>query len=122
MKKILFLIVICLFAFSCSKKESNKKEPETKIEVGKDYVPNQEFGYVFKSYTDLSEAFSAINADDQKGFEHILIDDEKTIIIPDSVKLRVYNVEEGYCEVRITNGDYVHEKGFVFSTTLKLAN
>lgn len=122
MKKFLLLIVICSLAISCGNKDSSKKEPELKIEVGKDYVPNQEFGYVFKSYADLSEASSAINANDQKGFQHILFDDEKTIIIPDSVKLRVYSVKEGFCEVRISNGDYVHEKGFIFSTTLKLAN
>lgn len=123
MKKLILISILAIFV-SCHLKNADKKTSDqpVKIEVGKDYVASNEITYVFKDLFVFNEVVKALNANDQKGFEHIAFDSDKSIILTDTIRMRIYTVFNGYSEVRITNGYYVHEKGYVMNSTIKPAD
>jgi hypothetical protein len=122
MKKLLFIFFIILS--SCTNNSDSKKQEVNNlvppIEVGRDYVANNEIAYVFRDLFYMSEASKALNANDEQGARLIMLDSDKTMLIPDSIILKVHEVTDVYCEVRITSGIYANEKGYVFNSQLKL--
>lgn len=113
------LIVLSLLFVACASKKTSSTDDNNAIIVGKDYHPKNGVTFVFKYLHALEDAVKAINADDEQGFEKIVFNNDISIIITDTIHLRIYAVENGYSEVSIRNGIHQNEKGYVINNTIK---
>jgi hypothetical protein len=125
MKNLMYILALAL-TVACGSGQNQPataevSQPVTGIRVGADCVPYNQVAYVFKSLIFLNGALKTVKADDKEGFESIVFDRHRTMIVTDTIRMRIYETHPEFVEVKIINGIHAGQMGYVVNEMIKPA-